>query len=143
MPARAVAVLALLTLGLASASSAGEAHFKVIVNPKNPITSIDRDFLRGVFLKKESDWNHGETIRPVDLSAKFVAREQFTHDVLRKTAAQLRSYWNQQIFSGKGVPPPEADSPRDAIAYVLANPGAVGYLPADVDPGGTKVVEVR
>ena len=63
--------------------------------------------------------------------------------MLRKTPAQLKSYWNQQIFSGKGVPPPEADSTADVIAYVLANPGAVGYLPVDVDPGRAKVVEVK
>jgi hypothetical protein len=52
-------------------------------------------------------------------------------------------YWNQQIFSGKGVPPPEADSTAAAVAYVLANPGAIAYLPADADPGRVKVIEVR
>jgi len=138
-----VAVLAVVTLGLSSASTASDTRYKVIVHPKNPVASIDRDYLRNIFLKKESDWNRGETIRPVDLSAKFVVRDEFTHDVLRKTPAQLRSYWNQQIFSGKGVPPPEASSPREVVAYVLANPGAVGYIPADVDSGEAKVVEVR
>ena len=62
---------------------------------------------------------------------------------MRKTPAQLKSYWNQQIFSGKGVPPPEADSPAAAVAYVLANPGAIAYVPADTDPGRTRVIGVR
>ena len=70
-------------------------------------------------------------------------REAFTRDVLKKTPAQLKTYWSQQIFSGKGVPPPEASSIDEAIAYVLANPGAVGYIPDDVDPKGAKVIEVR
>jgi hypothetical protein len=41
------------------------------------------------------------------------------------------------------VPPPEAESPAGVIQYVLANKGAVGYIPAEVDPGKAKVIRVR
>jgi ABC-type phosphate transport system substrate-binding protein len=132
-----------LALGLSSTSKAGDDTYKVIVHPDSPITAIDREFLRDAFLKKASEWSHGETLRPIDLATKFPARERFTQDVLKKTPAQLKNYWNQQIFSGKGVPPPEAETTAAVIAYVLANPGAVGYLPANIEPGGTKVVPVR
>jgi ABC-type phosphate transport system substrate-binding protein len=115
----------------------------VIVNPDNPIESVPRDFLRDAFLKKATEWGRGDTIRPIDLSGRFPARGKFTHDVLRKTSSQLRSYWSQQIFSGKGVPPPEVDSVADVIGYVLANPGAIGYLPDGTDPGRAKVIKVR
>jgi ABC-type phosphate transport system substrate-binding protein len=136
--------LAMVVLGLASASIAGDDEgFKVIVNPENSAASIDRDFLRDVYLKKATEWSDGETTHPVDLAPKFPARDKFTERVIRKSPAQLKSYWNQQIFSGKGVPPPEADSTQDVIAYVLANKGAVGYLPADADPGKAKVVRIR
>jgi len=137
-------LLLILWIGLAAKSRASDSDnaFKIIVNPDNPITSIDRDFLRDAYLKKATDWN-GRTIRPVDLPSAFPARERFTLEVLRKTPTQLRTYWNQQIFSGKAVPPPEAESTADAIAYVLANPGGVAYLPASADAGRAKVVEVR
>lgn len=138
-----VVSVALIVLGLASASIAGDAGFKVIVHPDNPVTSVDREFLRDAYLKKATDWNHGATIRPVDLSTKFPARDRFTQDVLKKTPTQLKHYWNQQVFSGKNVPPPEANSTAEMIAYVLGNPGAVGYLPADADPRGAKVIAVR
>ena len=119
-------------------------RFKVIVNPENKIDEVDRDFLRDVYLKKATEWGDGATVRPVDLSARHPVRDRFRDDVLRKTAtAQLHSYWNQQIFSGKGVPPPEAESTADEINYVLANPGGVGYLPHDADPGRAKVVRLR
>ncbi|MEP6862164.1 MAG: substrate-binding domain-containing protein [Deltaproteobacteria bacterium] len=118
-------------------------HFVVIVHPDNPVASIDRDFLRDAFLKKATDWSHGETIRPIDLSGRFGVRDVFTREVLHKTAAQLRSYWNQQIFSGKGTPPVEADSMVEMIDYVVANAGAVGYLPSGTAPGRAKVVEVK
>jgi ABC-type phosphate transport system substrate-binding protein len=122
---------------------AADEGFVVIVHPGNPIASIDRDFLRDAFLKKATDWSHGETIRPVDLSGRFGVRDVFTREVLRKTSAQLRSYWNQQIFSGKGTPPVEADSIAEMLEYVVSNPGAVGYLPAGASPARVKVVEVK
>ena len=143
MVARTLPLILALVLAGTTVTIAGDTSFKVIVHPKNQITYVDRELLRNAFLKKEAAWSGGETIRPVDLAAKFAVRDRFTRDVLKKTPAQLKTYWNQQIFSGKGVPPPEADSVADLIAYVLANPGAVGYLPADADPRGAKVIEVR
>ena len=136
-------IIVVLLIGGASAARDDEVTFKVIVNPKNPIASIDRDLLRNVFLKKESVWKNGETMRPIDLSPKSSVHDKFTRVVLKKTPAQLKTYWAQQIFSGKGVPPPEAKTPADVIAYVLANPGAVGYVPADVDVRSARVVEVK
>jgi ABC-type phosphate transport system substrate-binding protein len=136
-------LIAMIVLGAASGSIAGEDSYRVIVHPDNPVTSIDKDFLRDVYLKKATEWSSGETIRPIDLSAKFHVRDVFTHEILHKTPSQLKNYWNQQIFSGKNVPPIEAESTTDVINYVLENPGAVGYLPADVDPGRAKVVKVN
>lgn len=132
-----------VTLGTVHSAFAGDEHFVVIVHRDNPVTSIDRDFLRDAYLKKASDWSNGETIRPVDLASRFEVREVFTREVLRKTSAQLRSYWNQQIFSGKGTPPVEADSIAEMIEYVATNAGAVGYLPAGASPARVKVVEVK
>ena len=136
-----VLVLAIgLALARATAADDADAGFRVIVHPDNPIVSVDRAFLREAFLKKATDWGDGKTIRPVDLAS---VRERFARAVLKKTPSQLKNYWNQQIFSGKGVPPPEASSADAVIAYVLANPGAIGYLPAGVDPRRAKVIEVK
>src|SRR6185503_15988613 len=113
--------LALVVLGLASASLASnedDPGFKVIVGPDTKIEAVDRDFLRDAYLGKATEWGDGETIHPLDLASRFPARDKFTEHVIRKSPAQLRSYWNQQIFSGKGVPPPEADAIGDAIEYV-------------------------
>lgn len=136
-------VLAAIIACLAPGALAGDDAFKVIVNPENPVTSVDRDFLRDAYLKKTVEWGNGTALRPIDLSTRFPQRERFTQDVVRKTPSQLKSYWNQQIFSGKGVPPPEVDSVEDVIAYVLEHPGAVGYVPASADPGRAKVVRTN
>jgi ABC-type phosphate transport system substrate-binding protein len=140
-----VALLALLVLSLApsvtSLAESGDA-FVVIVHPGNSATTIDRGFLQAAYLNKVTSWSDGTTLAPIDLRASFPARERFTRAVLKKTPQQLKRYWSQQIFSGKGVPPPEGE-PAAVIAFVVGHPGAVGYLPPGVDPGAAKVVTLR
>ncbi len=119
--------------------------YHVIVHPSNPLRALGlgRSFLRSVYLRKTTTWPNGETIRPVGLGKRFLARERFAREVLNKSPAQLRSYWNQQIFSGKGVPPPELDTEAAVIQYVTRNRGAVGFLPASADPGEAVVVTIK
>ena len=124
-------------------AASGDDEYQVIVHPDNTVNELDRSFLRDAYLKKVSTWSSGETLRPVDLVKKFPARETFARQILKKSLAQLKQYWNQQIFSGKGVPPPEVASEAAMIAYVLANKGAIGYLPAGAAPGRAKVVKVK
>jgi ABC-type phosphate transport system substrate-binding protein len=140
---RALAITALFVVAFATAPRAADHTYKVIVHPDNPITDVQRDFLRNAYLKKARAWSDGATVRPIDMAPKAAVRDRFTRDVLKKSPAQLKNYWNQQIFSGKALPPPEAKTPEEVIAYVLANPGAVGYLPSDVDAGGAKVVGIK
>src|SRR4051812_32022685 len=91
-----------LCAGVILASAGRDEDYKIIVNPSNPVTEIERQFLRDAYLRKASAWETGAAIRPVDLAGRFRVRERFASDVLKKTASQLKSYWSQQIFSGKG-----------------------------------------
>jgi ABC-type phosphate transport system substrate-binding protein len=142
-PRSATVSIACLAMLVARVEANGDGKFKVIVNAKNPVSRVSSDLLRKAFLKKETRWRGGEALRPIDLTTKFPARGSFTHVILKKTPIQLKRYWNQQVFSGKGVPPPETDSVAEAIAYVRTTPGAVAYVPVDVDARGVKVVEVE
>ncbi len=142
MVARIQLVVLALIIALAPSSAADGVTFVVIANPKSGITEIDRDQLREIYLKKVTEVA-GEGVHPVDLTTRFPIRDEFIHDVIRKTPSQLKRYWSQQIFTGKGVPPPEAESPAAVIAYVLGHPGAIGYVPQGVDPGAARVVRLR
>jgi ABC-type phosphate transport system substrate-binding protein len=138
-------LLATLWLGLSGASSSvpSAVQFQMIVHPSNPAVTVSREFVRDAFLKKVVRWGHGEIIRPIDLASPAALRAQFSEEVLQKALPQLRTYWSQRIFSGTGVPPPEVESPGAVIGYVLANKGAIGYLPTSASPGRCKVVSVR
>jgi hypothetical protein len=132
-----------LAFSIASVSVASDDTFKVIVHRDTPVTEIKRDFLRRSYLRTTIEWEHGDPVRPVDLAAGSPLRDRFAVDVIKKTPAALRNYWIQRIFSGTAVPPPEVRSPAQMIAYVSANPGAVGYIPSSADPGPTKVISLR
>ena len=119
-------------------------RYQVIVHPSNRTTTVDRRFLEDAFLKKITRWPENDAvIRPVDLSPSSPARRAFSDGVLNRSVEAVKGYWQQRIFSGRDVPPPELDSDEDVVRYVLKYEGAVGYISGGASPGGSKVVEVR
>jgi hypothetical protein len=55
----------------------------------------------------------------------------------------VKSYWQQMVFSGRSVPPPEMDSEDQVVAFVLKNRGAVGYVSATTNVLGAKILPLR
>jgi len=126
-----------------SMARAGEVEFRVIVDPESSITAATREHIAEAFLKTTSRWPDGETIRPVDQRTDSHVRRAFSDGILKRTVAAVRSYWQQRIFSGRGVPPPELDSDDAVVRYVSEHRGAVGYVSASARTGETKVVTVK
>jgi ABC-type phosphate transport system substrate-binding protein len=118
--------------------------FVVVVNAGNPIEEIDRETLSNVFLKRTPKWPSGTPVNPVDLPLKTTAREAFTRAIHHKSASAIRTYWQQQIFSGREVPPPEKTSDAEVLEIVKGAPEAVGYVSATAAiPAGVKILVVR
>jgi ABC-type phosphate transport system substrate-binding protein len=137
------ATLLLLFLSLLSArSESAQQSYRVIVHPDNPVQKVERTFLARAFLKKVTEWPDGEAIRPVDLAVESMTRQQFVEEVLKRSIGAVRNYWQQRIFSGRGLPPPELESEEKVIMYVLQHRGAVGYVSERADVGNAKVVAV-
>jgi len=121
----------------------GGMALRVIINPDNATSAVDRKFLAEAFLKKVTRWPNDELIRPVDQESSSPARHAFSDSVLKRSVAAVKSYWQQMIFSGGTVPPPEFDSEGDVVKFVLKNRGAVGYVSAGVNLQGAKILTVR
>ncbi len=117
--------------------------FHVIVNPDNVTGSVDRKFLAEAFLKKVTRWPNDELIRPVDQTSSAPARQAFSETVLGRSVAAVKNYWQQMVFSGGGVPPPELDNEGDVVKYVLKHRDAVGYVSASIGLQGAKILTVR
>jgi ABC-type phosphate transport system substrate-binding protein len=134
-------LLVLVVVGTRAAN--GAEGFRIIVNPDNPVTSVDRRFLADVYLKKATRWPNDEAIRPIDLGPSSPARRAFSDDVLKRSVSAIKSYWQQMVFSGRGVPPPELDNDGEVVKFVLKNRGAVGYVSGGSDVAGAKIVPLR
>ena len=128
--------LCLLLRGTARADGAPE--FRVIVHADNPVSELSRDFLADAFLKRTTRWNNGETLRPVDQRSTSAARQRFSDSVLRRSVAAVKNYWQQRIFSGRDLPPPELDSDEAVVSYVMNHRGALGYV-----SGGAKLDKAK
>src|SRR4051794_17382453 len=108
-PSLLLAVAVVLVSNL-TAASGPTSPFLVIVNEKNPVRSLTRAQVASLMLKKTTNWEHGGRVQPVDQSEDSAARKAFSDAVLKKSPAAVRSYWQQAIFSGRDIPPPEKGS---------------------------------
>ena len=138
-----IIVLALAQVPAPRSVAADPPAVVVIVHPDNPVTRLDKKFITNAFLKKRSRWGDDTGIKPVDLEPGSAVRKKFSKDVLGRSVSAVRRYWNQQVFSGRGVPPPELDSEQEVVGYVRKNRGAIGYVSEGADLDGVKIVQVR
>lgn len=118
------------------------APFRLVVHPSNPTPALSRAEVADLFLKRTTRWASGVAVLPVDLEDGAPAREAFSHRVLGRGVRAVLAYWQQRLFSGRGVPPPEKAGDAEVLAYVRAHPGAVGYVSPRAEPSGVKTVAV-
>jgi ABC-type phosphate transport system substrate-binding protein len=127
---------------LAAALPAAAEDFKVVVHPDNPASSLSAAQVSRLFLKKSLRWPEGRPVRPVEPASPRL-RERFAVAIHDKSLNAVKSYWNQIIFSGRDVPPLEKPDDAGVLAYVRAEPGAIGYVSAAADATGVKVLLVE
>ncbi|WDT75133.1 MAG: hypothetical protein MPW16_17935 [Candidatus Manganitrophus sp.] len=133
-------VMHLLMIGAASAQET--ASFKIIVNPTNNVSSMTKEQVSELFLKKVTQWENGRKALPVDQVTSSPIREKFSKEIHDKSVTAINSYWRQKIFSGRDVPPPEKSSDADVLAYIAENADAVGYVSANAPIDKVKVLKI-
>ena len=137
-----LAVILASTLSAAAYPADGPS-FVVIVNPAN-IATLTRNELANIFMKRITRWNdRAVPILVVDALPDSPVREEFSRCVLHRDVGAMEAYWQQQIFSGRDVPPVEKASDSEVVALVRANPGAIGYVDAAADTSGVRIVTVQ
>lgn len=138
-----ILVLSAALIAAAVPMHAADPGFKVVVNSSNTTTSISKEQLSRCFMKQTNTWINGTPVLPVDQVASSQVRIEFSSAVHDRDVNAVKSYWQRQIFSGRGVPPPEKATDDEVLVFVSANPGAVGYVSNDTTIGaGVKVLEV-
>ena len=123
--------ICLVAMGSAAPARATAQSYRVVVHASNPTASLSREALARVYLKKQTTWKAGSQVAVVDQSPKSPVRAQFSMQVLGRDVPTMKNYWQQSLFSGRGVPPIEQPSEQQVVAFVAANPGAIGYVSND------------
>lgn len=129
---------ALILSGVTMVSQAGVA---VVVGASSPLagSTMSEDDVNKVFLGKSKDHN-GVQVVPVDQNEGTAARDDFYTNVIKKSEAQLKSYWSRLIFTGKGQAPQVVGSDADVKSMVASNPNLVGYISEGAVDGSVKVL---
>lgn len=137
----------LATLMAAVITSAASAQtYKLIAHPSVPASSLSREDASMLFLKKASTWSKwgsDQKVVPFDLAADSSTRQGFSSGVLKRAIPAIKSYWQQQIFSGRGTPPAELAGDNEMISSVSRTAGAIGYVSSGATlPGNVKQIRV-
>lgn len=139
---KAILFLAVLLAPALSATGAapGASSFVVIVNAANRV-ALTRDEVAGIFMKRITRWkDDGQAVVAIDELPASPVREEFSRAVLRRDVDAMEAYWQQQIFSGRDVPPVQKETDAQIVAFVRRNRGAIGYVSAGAALDGVRVV---
>lgn len=137
--------LAVAMLALAAPRQLRAQKFVVVVNPRNPVSHLNQSQISRIYLGKLQAWDiNGEIqpVAPVDQRPDSPIRVVFSQNVLRKSVSETASYWRQELYAGRNVPPPE-QSETEALQTVRTVVGAIAYVSATADLKGVKVVAVQ
>ncbi len=129
-------VAALALIGAAQFANAGVA---IVVGANSPLAAAPEGDVVKIFLGKKKDID-GSPVVPIDQAEGNGARNEFYTNVVKKSEAQLKSYWSRLIFTGKGQAPQVVGGDADVKGMVASNPNLIGYIDAGAVDGSVKVI---
>ncbi|MEO8019832.1 MAG: phosphate ABC transporter substrate-binding protein [Pseudomonadota bacterium] len=131
-------VLVALSPGFSNANDAAE--LVVIVNPDSGIDRLTRDEVIDIFLGRYRKLPSGRAALPIDVSEPSTERARFYQLLVKKSSAEISSYWARLVFSGQTSPPFQVPDAKTAVELVQSNPNAIAYVDRASVTGHVKVV---
>jgi len=113
----------------------------IVVNSTVKAESISKEELRSVFLLRTRTLKDGSVVEPV-LQKSGSAHDAFLEHYLERDSAEIRTYYQGLVFTGKAEMPRQLNSDGEVIAYVARTKGAIGYVSSESSTSGVKVLKV-
>lgn len=113
---------------LATACLAASAEVIVVVSAKSPATALTQEQAADIFLGRSNSLPGAGTAVPIDQAEGAALRDEFYQKSASKSGPQLKAYWSQKIFSGKGQPPKAVGDSAAVKTLLASNPNMVGYI---------------
>ena len=122
--------LSCLAMGLAVQARADDI---VVIVHKDNTQAIDLGYVQQLYVGAVRGWPDGTPALVLDQPNGSSGRELFSTTVLRRSSANVRAIWAQNIFTGRGLPPKVA-ADDEMKRLVAGNRNAIGYVrPSQVD----------
>jgi ABC-type phosphate transport system substrate-binding protein len=109
----------------------------IIINNSVPAYHYSLNDVRAIFTMRLSQWSNGEAIKVFVLPDDHPLHKSFVKGSLNLFPHQLRSIWNQSVYSGTGAAPTQVSSPEEMLQAISNTPNSIGYL--DSKPENPKV----
>jgi ABC-type phosphate transport system substrate-binding protein len=146
MHKRVTLLIALAVVALRGQPAAAQTgRFILIVNPRNPVARLSTREVSNIYLGKKQAWlinGKIEPVVPLDQPPESPMRAVFSQKVLHRTVSEAQSYWRQELYAGRNIPPSQ-QSETEAIATVRSQIGAIAYVSAGAELRGVKIVSVQ
>ena len=126
---------------LVSINSAVHAEVVVLVNNSVITEDLGLKEIKKIFLGKKMFWEGNQKITLFILK-ESPAHKEFLRQYLGKSENQFTNYWQQLLFTGKGMMP-QMVSEDLLVETIKQTKGAIGYAPADITAEGVKVVKLK
>jgi ABC-type phosphate transport system substrate-binding protein len=112
-----------------SPESRAESQIAVIVHPQSRMTSIKKNDLVQIFLRKISQVTTGESISPRDQAAGD-SKAVFYRHFFDSSLDEIHDYWIREVYRGGSRPPAWSQTKNDVEmrSYIASNPNTIGYI---------------
>ncbi len=98
----------------------------VIANKNFPVSSLNENEIRKIFLKKKM-FIKDKKVVPVNLKNNSQIRQLFQKYILKMDNEEYNLYWNEKYFNG--IKPPIVMSSQEAVIKFVKNiDNAIGYV---------------
>ena len=135
-----LAIAAVLLLVLATSAKPARADEVVAIVNKDNTNIVDKQYIARLYTGAIKGWPDGSPAFLVDQMEGIDARAVFYATVVGKSQATMRAIWQQNIFSGNGLPPKVASPDAAMKALVATNRNAIGYILASQVDASVRVI---
>ena len=115
---------------------------EVFANSSAAASRVDLHTLRAIFGMRLTEWPNGTRITVYVMDPDSDLHNRFAKRKLQLFPYQLTQAWDRLVFSGTGQAPLQVRSAIEMQRRLLETPGAIGYLPANMNPDDLTNLEV-
>ncbi len=128
MISRLLLLLATVFAGLAGSQAFAE-DMLIVTARSSGIEAITQDEAAKLYLGRTTTLADNTSVTLIDLPPG-AERDRFYLELTGKNPVQTRANWSRQVFTGRALPPRQADSLEQLRDWLLNDERSIGYMPA-------------